>query len=95
MTSQWLQGIKGLLWQIPGAHYAACKRLFTFLNTVAAYSETNKMTAQNLAIVWAPNLIRPQDTNPFATLRDLKYVTATTMWLIEACETVFSEEDAL
>lgn len=33
--------------------------LFGFLRKVAAHSEANKMTSENLAIVWAPNLVRP------------------------------------
>jgi hypothetical protein len=91
-TDKWLQAIKALLWQVPNAHYASLKKLFAFLRAVADRSAVNKMTPQNLAIVWAPNLIRPRDLNPFVTLRDLKFVTDTTMWLIEQYHTVFSED---
>jgi RhoGAP domain len=77
---------------VPSAHYASLKKLFAFLRAVADRSSVNKMTPQNLAIVWAPNLIRPKDLNPFVTLRDLKFVTDTTMWLIEQYHTVFSED---
>ncbi|CAN0441504.1 unnamed protein product, partial [Ectocarpus sp. 12 AP-2014] len=32
--------------------------LFEFLRKVAMHSSTNRMTSENLAIVWAPNLLR-------------------------------------
>lgn len=42
--------------QIPEVHYLTLKRLFGYLNKVAANAQTNKMQPPNLAIVWYPTL---------------------------------------
>ncbi|CAM9958348.1 unnamed protein product, partial [Hapterophycus canaliculatus] len=57
---RWVQAMKNILWAIPNANYNCLRFLFEFLREVATHSATNRMTSENLAIVWAPNLLRPQ-----------------------------------
>ncbi|CAM9326296.1 unnamed protein product, partial [Sphacelaria rigidula] len=57
---RWVQAMKGVLWSIPIANYNCLRFLFGFLRKVAANSGANRMTSENLAIVWAPNLVRPE-----------------------------------
>ncbi|KAG5184530.1 hypothetical protein JKP88DRAFT_354412 [Tribonema minus] len=92
-TVKWVTAMKTILWKVPSAVYATLRGLFLFLRSVADKSAVNLMTAGNLAIVWAPNLIRPMDTNPFVTLRDLQFGTDTTAWLIERVNDVFTDDD--
>lgn len=50
-----------------GVCAALLKYLCRFLVHVASREEVNKMTPQNLAIVFAPNLLRPKVTNRWRT----------------------------
>ena len=45
----WLQ-------KLPRENFITLKFLMNFLNTVASHSDVNKMTFQNLAVVFGPNL---------------------------------------
>lgn len=45
---------------VPPTNRAIIEYLFRFLNEVSAHSSQNRMSASNLAIVFAPNLIRPE-----------------------------------
>eukprot|EP00824_Muranothrix_gubernata_P003037 TRINITY_DN1375_c0_g1_i3.p1 TRINITY_DN1375_c0_g1~~TRINITY_DN1375_c0_g1_i3.p1 ORF type:complete len:601 (+),score=125.03 TRINITY_DN1375_c0_g1_i3:100-1902(+) len=44
---------------LPRVNYATLERLMSFLNKVSKNGKINLMTAENLAIVFAPNLLRP------------------------------------
>lgn len=48
---------------LPAPNIAVVKHLMAFLNKIVAYSEVNLMTAENLAIVFAPNLLKPEATS--------------------------------
>ncbi|CAM9793860.1 unnamed protein product [Chrysoparadoxa australica] len=90
-NEKWENAVRSILWSIPSAHYNILRYLFCFLGRVAACPD-NRMTSENLAIVFAPNLIRPRDPDPFVTLRDLKFQTDTVIWLLERCGTVFNDD---
>ena len=55
--------------------------LFGFLTEVAALSEVNKMTFQNIAVCFGPNLIRPKLLTPQIMME--KYDSKITQWLLE------------
>ena len=57
--------------QLPTENYALLCSLICFLVEVAAHNGTNKMTPENLAIVFAPNLIRPAEETPNTMLYDM------------------------
>lgn len=51
------QQCKGLLERLDVARQAAVTVLFAFLKEITKYSQHNRMTASNLAKVWAPNMV--------------------------------------
>ena len=50
--------------ELPSDNRLILEKLLCFLTKVAAESTTNKMTTNNLSIVFASNIIRPLDSNP-------------------------------
>ncbi|XP_031413486.1 rho GTPase-activating protein 30-like [Meleagris gallopavo] len=53
--------IKEVLKELPPPHYRTLEFLMRHLLRMASYSHTTNMHARNLAIVWAPNLLRSRD----------------------------------
>jgi len=52
---------RSLLNNLPAANQAVFKYLVAFLVYVSQHSAVNKMTTANIAIVWVPNLVWPQE----------------------------------
>jgi len=52
---------RDLLKQIPKENYVLLCRLCRFLLSVSQHKDVNKMSPDNLAIVFAPNLLRPKE----------------------------------
>uniref|UniRef100_A0A094ZH83 Rho GTPase-activating protein 21-A n=1 Tax=Schistosoma haematobium TaxID=6185 RepID=A0A094ZH83_SCHHA len=55
------------------AHRATLRYLVTHLARVSAREGVNKMTAYNLALVFAPNLVQPCEDSPELLMSDSKY----------------------
>ncbi|XP_029581071.1 rho GTPase-activating protein 30 [Salmo trutta] len=53
--------IKDVLKELPAPHYRTLEFLMRHLVKMASYSSHTNMHARNLAIVWAPNLLRSKD----------------------------------
>ncbi|XP_070700665.1 LOW QUALITY PROTEIN: rho GTPase-activating protein 30 [Pempheris klunzingeri] len=53
--------IRDVLKELPAQHYRTLKVLMRHLVKMASYSAETNMHARNLAIVWAPNLLRSKD----------------------------------
>ena len=62
VTEASIATIKKLLAMLPPAHYLATKYLVSFLHRVQLESAKSKMTSANLAVVFAPNLLRSRCT---------------------------------
>eukprot|EP01132_Coremiostelium_polycephalum_P005591 gene5591-6959_t len=58
-TNEQISQLKTLLQTIPVLHQNTLQTILLLLLTVGQYSEKNKMTHSNLAIVFGPNLIKP------------------------------------
>lgn len=56
-----VQGLRKLVLGMPDFSKGIIRYLFAFLYEVASFSKDNKMTASNLAIVFAPNILRSID----------------------------------
>jgi len=78
-----MTNLRKLVNALPKSHKNLLCRLFRFLLRVAAFSEENKMSIQNLAIVFGPNLLRPQDDNVLRIIDDARYVNGITLALLE------------
>ncbi|XP_055333348.1 rho GTPase-activating protein 8-like [Paramacrobiotus metropolitanus] len=74
--------------QLPDDNYAVLRYIMEFLHQVSLRSETNHMTASNLAIVFGPNLIWPKDEQ--VSLASLAPINTFTQVLIENAPNVFS-----
>ncbi|XP_066512976.1 rho GTPase-activating protein 30-like isoform X2 [Hoplias malabaricus] len=53
--------IKEVLKELPGPHYRTLEYLMRHLVKMSRFSDETNMHARNLAIVWAPNLLRSKD----------------------------------
>ncbi|XP_061462481.1 rho GTPase-activating protein 30 isoform X2 [Rhineura floridana] len=56
-----LEKIKEVLKELPAPHYRTLEFLMKHLVHMASYSPQTSMHVRNLAIVWAPNLLRSKD----------------------------------
>ncbi|KAM9451438.1 rho GTPase-activating protein 24 isoform 2-T2 [Clarias gariepinus] len=67
ITSDREQGLielRDLLHELPVANFKLLKYICQFLNEVQSFSSTNKMSIQNLATVFGPNILRPKAEDP-------------------------------
>ncbi|KAF0974381.1 hypothetical protein FDP41_006413 [Naegleria fowleri] len=79
---------------LPPTNFKIMKNLCLFLKRVAANSAVNKMSPSNLAIVFAPNLLKsdlPQ--NHMEILQDSKYSNSLMTTLIESAELIFMQDE--
>ncbi|XP_050405855.1 N-chimaerin isoform X1 [Patella vulgata] len=65
--------IKELVSRLPLAHYQTLKYLGAHLIRVTEHKKKTLMNAENLAIVFAPTLMRPLETDPMVSLMAAKY----------------------
>ncbi|CCM03013.1 uncharacterized protein FIBRA_05130 [Fibroporia radiculosa] len=56
--SERLSGIRKVVHALPGANFDLLKRIVEHLEKVTDYEENNQMTAESLATVFSPNLLR-------------------------------------
>lgn len=65
--------------------------LFGFLLFISRQSAQNKMTPENLAIVFAPNLIRPKVETPQSMMSEMPNSISVVASLIAEQERIFDE----
>ena len=73
---------------LPDSNYLVTKALMEFLVEVAAHESSNRMGVSNLAVVIAPNLLRPK-VDSMATLLDLQYQSQAVELCIEYADYLF------
>lgn len=90
-----LQLMKETVQKLPPPHYRTLKYLSTHLNKISRYSDNTGMTDRNLAIVWAPNLLRSPalESGGVAALRGVGVQAVVTEYLITNCELIFNSDD--
>ena len=76
-----------ILSRLPNDHYILLKYLIDFLVKVMDKSDSNKMTASNLAIVWGPNLCWPKIGH--LTLSSIASITYFTEFLLLHHDLIF------
>ncbi|GMI21227.1 hypothetical protein TeGR_g4472, partial [Tetraparma gracilis] len=78
----------------PRAHLVTLRLLLCFLTKVAKESEVNKMSAENLAIVFSPTILKaPEDMDPMAVMQNVQASIKVVALLIDKCRELFSEDD--
>lgn len=68
------------------------KKLLRLLRLISIYSEINKMTVENLAIVITPNIIRPHDKMEFDHLNEIRYLNNAVSEMILGYTLIFAKE---
>ncbi|KAI6055103.1 GMIP [Marmota monax] len=91
--------LKTLLVQLPDSNYNTLRHLVAHLFRVAARFEENKMSANNLGIVFGPTLLRPPDgpwaagTSPVTCLLDSGHQAQLVEFLIVHYEQIFGMDE--
>ena len=65
------------------------KYLCRFLHLLVQHETVTKMSLSNLALMFGPNILRPQNSDPSLLLKSLNDVNTTTMFLITYQEQLF------
>lgn len=82
-----IQQFSNVLSQLPKAHLDTASVLFKHLYKVYQRSDQNRMTAKNLAMVFAPTLMRHID--PSRDFLDISYKNATIEYILLHTEQLF------
>ncbi|KAF3829222.1 hypothetical protein GH733_003486 [Mirounga leonina] len=94
-----IRSLKTLLVQLPASNYSTLRHLVAHLFRVAAQFEENKMSANNLGIVFGPTLLRPPDgpgaagAGPVTCLLDSGHQAQLIEFLIVYYEQIFGMDD--
>uniref|UniRef100_A0A6B2L795 Rho-GAP domain-containing protein n=1 Tax=Arcella intermedia TaxID=1963864 RepID=A0A6B2L795_9EUKA len=75
--------MKEVLLMLPPNNKVIFDRLFYHLHKVSLYADENKMDSKNLALVFAPNLLRPEIDTPDVVIGDSVFTNAFVTSLIE------------
>ncbi|XP_055613928.1 GTPase-activating protein CdGAPr isoform X2 [Uranotaenia lowii] len=88
-----LRLIRQTVQKLPPPHYRTLKYLATHLFKIARHSARTGMTERNIAIVWAPNLLRSPalESGGVAALRGVGVQAVVTEYLISNCEQIFDD----
>ncbi|XP_064899944.1 GEM-interacting protein [Columba livia] len=90
-----VQSMKDLLSKLPGSNYNTLRHLIAHLYRVAEKYEENKMSPNNLGIVFGPTLLRPGSGSDgsMSCLVDSGYQAQIVEFLIQNYERVFGMDD--
>ena len=84
-----IQKIVGFL---PARNYVLLVYLCKFLRLVTTFSASNKMSAKNIAMVFAPNLLRPRSESALNMIEESSQTALLMQTLIDEFEFIFGEE---
>ncbi|XP_014474018.1 PREDICTED: uncharacterized protein LOC106744097 isoform X3 [Dinoponera quadriceps] len=87
--------IRKLLRDLPEHHFETLKHLMLHLKKIVEHSETNKMEAKNLAIVFGPTLVRASGSrdNMVTMVNDMSHQCKIVENLLNNVDWFFSEDD--
>ena len=86
--------LRDVVQQLPPPNYRTLEYLSRHLYRVALRGNETGMTAKNVAIVWAPNLLRSKsiEIGGVAALQGVGVQAVVTEYLIRYCELIFSDK---
>ncbi|KAK1345763.1 hypothetical protein QTO34_008227 [Cnephaeus nilssonii] len=91
-------GVKELAKQVkslPVVNYNLLKYICRFLDEVQSYSGVNKMSAQNLATVFGPNILRPKMEDPLTIMEGTVVVQQLMSMMISKHDRLFPKDAEL
>ncbi|XP_063632696.1 GTPase-activating protein CdGAPr-like [Cydia splendana] len=88
--SKRLKAVRDVVVKLPPPHYRTLAYLMRHLRRVSLLGDVTGMTARNMAIVWAPNLLR--SPRPQHALQHVSVQAVVTEFLICYAEDLFAEE---
>ncbi|XP_044138522.1 rho GTPase-activating protein 33 [Bufo gargarizans] len=88
--------VHDLIQQLPPPHYRTLEYLMRHLSSLSMHSDRTGMHARNLAIIWAPNLLRSRDMESVGTpgadaFREVRVQSVLVEFLLCHVETLFSD----
>ncbi|XP_024858288.2 rho GTPase-activating protein 24 [Kryptolebias marmoratus] len=83
--------LRNLLHELPVANFNLLDFICQFLNEVQRYSSSNKMTVQNLATVFGPNILRAKAEDPQSIMGGAALVQVLMLELIREHESLFAK----
>ncbi|KAM6906989.1 rho GTPase-activating protein 24-like [Xenentodon cancila] len=86
-----LQELRNLLHELPVANFNVLNFVCQFLNEVQSYSSSNKMSVQNLATVFGPNILRAKAEDPQSIMGGAALVQGLMLELIREHESLFAK----
>lgn len=91
-----LKMIRQTIRKLPPPHYRTLKYLACHLYEISKHSANTGMTERNIAIVWAPNLLRSPalESGGVAALRGVGVQAVVTEFLISNCKEIFDDDFA-
>ncbi|XP_023684428.1 rho GTPase-activating protein 24 isoform X1 [Paramormyrops kingsleyae] len=78
---------------LPQVNYNLLKYICRFLDEVQSYSDVNKMSVQNLATVFGPNILRPKIEDPLTIMEGTVLVQQLMSVLIGRHDVLFPKEE--
>lgn len=82
-----IEGLKEALQELPKVHYDILEYLMAHLARVVVLEKENLMTPMNVAVVFAPTIMRPESVA--RELSDTRAKNEVVMWLVQDGEAVF------
>ncbi|XP_022594409.1 rho GTPase-activating protein 24-like [Seriola dumerili] len=89
--TQGLGEFRNLLHELPVANFNLLNFICQFLNEVQSYSGSNKMSDQNLATVFGPNILRAKAEDPQSIMGGAALVHVLMLELIREHESLFAK----
>uniref|UniRef100_A0A3Q1F224 Rho GTPase-activating protein 24 n=1 Tax=Acanthochromis polyacanthus TaxID=80966 RepID=A0A3Q1F224_9TELE len=88
-----MKELKRLVESLPPVNYNLLKYICRFLDEVQSYSGVNKMSVQNLATVFGPNILRPKIEDPVAIMEGTVLVQQLMAVLIGRHDVLFPRDE--
>ena len=84
-----IEAIRKVLTMLPRTNRIIFKYIARLMYEVTLRSETNKMTAENIAIVFAPNLLKPMGDDIMVQMLDTEYANKLMILFIKEYNEIF------
>ncbi|CAK6955897.1 rho GTPase-activating protein 24 [Scomber scombrus] len=88
-----MKELRKLVESLPPVNYNLLKYICRFLDEVQSYSGVNKMSVQNLATVFGPNILRPKVEDPVAIMEGTVLVQQLMAVLIGRQDVLFPQDE--